>query len=910
MAEQTIRTSTGNQDFKRITIRSGPKTDCLLPITSPHDRLGSNVSPIRTESIQKREDPTDWVPLQTVSGVVKALSFTRPTVGYMAAELGLIYKTTDGGFTWAPVLNLGFPYYWYGARAFSPERVLIAGFNNTTGDGIIRWSTDSGASWTNDIIVAPGPFNWLLGLGFPDALHGLAVGQVGKVFVTTNGGMNAQDWTPVLADTTQGWFAGNAALRADGRYFITGISFCDSTDYGLTWSRRTSIDSVFDGGVSFPDEFHGWTGGGSISPTVEGWVHRTTDGGTTWSQRILSTSYPVRVVYFLDSLKGFAQGGDVNSGVGGIWESNDGGVNWIEAINTGAEMGALDWQQIGPGSIDIWSVGFSSSGGYHSVVYKKNIVTSSPTPSPTATPTSTPTSSPSETPTPTATATPSATPTATVGGSPSATPLPAAQALELSTRLRVLTGTNLGIAGFIITGTEPKQVLVRGIGPSLSAFGVPNPLADPALRLSPQGGYPVTSNDNWRDTQEAAIIATGLAPTNDLESAILVTLMPGQYTAVLLDIHNGTGVALVEVYDLGQAANSKLANISTRGFVSTGGDIMITGFILGGNEGSDDVIVRGIGPSLPGVPNTLADPRLELRNSSGTLIHANNDWMDDPAQAALIMAAGLAPVDSHESAIYAILAPGQYTALLSGVNNVTGAALVEIYNLGAAVVAPSPTATATATATASPTPGPPCLENWDSVTAPALPSGWTATNPDPGDGIMWVTTTAMPDSMPNNAFIPDQGNISDKVLDRIGVTVTATNATLSFRNSFNTETSGGTFWDGFVLEVSAPNINGGDFLDITDAWMGGSFVAGGYTGTISDKDYNPLGGRMAWSGNSGGYIDTVINLGPNLVGQTVTFRFRMGSDFSVAAPGVHIDNLAFTGASCPSGSSDGVRAHF
>ena len=224
MAEQTTRTLTRNQDFKRITIRSGPKTDRVVPITAPDDRLGTNVS-VLTDPIQNREDPTGWVPLQTVSGVVKALSFTSPTVGYMAAELGIIYKTTDGGFNWTTVLNLGFPYYWYGVRAFSPERVLIAGFNDTTGDGIIRWSTDSGASWTNDIVIAPGPFNWLLGLGFADSLHGLAAGQVGKVFVTTNGGINSQDWTSVLADTTQGWFAGNATLRADGRYFITGISF-------------------------------------------------------------------------------------------------------------------------------------------------------------------------------------------------------------------------------------------------------------------------------------------------------------------------------------------------------------------------------------------------------------------------------------------------------------------------------------------------------------------------------------------------------------------------------------------------------------------------------------------------------------------------------------------------------------
>ena len=157
----------------------------------------------------------------------------------------------------------------------------------------------------------------------------------------------------------------------------------------------------------------------------------------------------------------------------------------------------------------------------------------------------------------------------------------------------------------------------------------------------------------------------------------------------------------------------------------------------------------------------------------------------------------------------------------------------------------------------------------------------------------------MSDSAPNNAFIPDQDGISDKVLDRMGVNVTSASATLSFRNNFNTEVSGGIFWDGFVLEVSAPNISGGDFLDITDSHVGGTIVSGGYTGTIDGTANNPLAGRMAWSGNSNGYINTVINLGPNLVGQAVTFRFRMGSDEAVAAPGVHIDNLVFTGASCP-----------
>ena len=140
-------------------------------------------------------------------------------------------------------------------------------------------------------------------------------------------------------------------------------------------------------------------------------------------------------------------------------------------------------------------------------------------------------------------------------------------------------------------------MILRGIGPSLAGVGVPNPLADPIMELHVSTFVPIV-NDNWRDTQEAEIIATGLAPTNDLESAIVVTLNPGAYTVVLRGKNNGTGVGLVETYDLNQAAASKLANVSTRGFVGTGGDIMIAGFILGGNTGYDNIVVRGIGPSL------------------------------------------------------------------------------------------------------------------------------------------------------------------------------------------------------------------------------------------------------------------------------------------------------------------------
>jgi len=146
--------------------------------------------------------------------------------------------------------------------------------------------------------------------------------------------------------------------------------------------------------------------------------------------------------------------------------------------------------------------------------------------------------------------------------------------------------------------------------------------------------------------------------------------------------------------------------------------------------------------------------------------------------------------------------------------------------------------------------------------------------------------------------VPDQDGISDKVLTRVNVTVGA-NAVMTFRNNFNTEFSDGIYWDGYVLEVSSPNISGGEFLDITDSHVGGSFVSGGYTGEISGKANNPLAGRMAWSSDSGGYIDTAINLGPNLAGQNVTMRFRMGTDEAVAAPGVRVDNISITNTSCP-----------
>ncbi|MFZ1220559.1 MAG: hypothetical protein WAO00_14795 [Chthoniobacterales bacterium] len=251
--------------------------------------------------------------------------------------------------------------------------------------------------------------------------------------------------------------------------------------------------------------------------------------------------------------------------------------------------------------------------------------------------------------------------------------------------MRVQVGDKVGIGGFILTGSAPKHVIVRAIGPSLSQFGIADVLADPVLELHGPIGFTTITNNNWRDTQATAIQATGLAPTNDLESAIDATLAPGSYTAVVKGGNNTSGVALVEVYDLSQDTG-KLGNISTRAFVSTGDSIVIAGVVLSNGTALDRVVLRGIGPSLAPAffpaSAVLANPTLELRDENGTLVVTNNDWQDNAVQAAEIMAAGLAPTSNLESAIAASLPPGFYTVLLAGLNDGTGIGLVEIYDRG------------------------------------------------------------------------------------------------------------------------------------------------------------------------------------------------------------------------------------
>lgn len=259
----------------------------------------------------------------------------------------------------------------------------------------------------------------------------------------------------------------------------------------------------------------------------------------------------------------------------------------------------------------------------------------------------------------------------------------ASQPLNISVRARVETGTGVLISGFINTGTAAKKVIVRALGPST---GVTGALADPVLELHGSDGSLIASNNNWKDNtaqQQQEIINNQLAPPNDLESAVVITLQPGTYTAIIGGQGNTTGVGLIEVYDVDQTSASRLANISGRASVQTGTNVLIAGFIVGNNIGAAKVVVRGIGPSLAqsGITNPLLDPTLELHDNNGTLLIGNDNWQDNASQAARISDAGLAPTDPLESAVFASLVPGTYTAIVAGKNGGTGVGVVEVYNL-------------------------------------------------------------------------------------------------------------------------------------------------------------------------------------------------------------------------------------
>ncbi len=242
----------------------------------------------------------------------------------------------------------------------------------------------------------------------------------------------------------------------------------------------------------------------------------------------------------------------------------------------------------------------------------------------------------------------------------------------------------MAIGGFILSGNSPRRLIIRGSGPSLAASRVPNPLLDPTLSLyNGTTNAVIAVNDDWQNTANADQIPAGFQPSDPRESVIIATLQPGPYTVIEAGSGDTTGVGLVEVYDLDTTDDAMLANIATRGLCMTGDNVMIAGFITGGSINSSTVVVRAIGPSLQQarINNSLQDPTLELHDANGVLIGNNDNWKDDPSQAAQLITLGFAPSDDRESAIVVNLPPAGYTVIVDGKNGGVGVALVEVYNL-------------------------------------------------------------------------------------------------------------------------------------------------------------------------------------------------------------------------------------
>jgi photosystem II stability/assembly factor-like uncharacterized protein len=659
---------------------------------------------------------TNWTDVSTGlgQGSILALLYDGSTLfaGAIADSAG-IYRSTNGGTSWAPAAA--------GLPVGKDIRAMISFggyvFASTNGDGIYR-SSDHGDTWAktdinNSLLTNMTVYNFCI------KDNALFAGAGNGIYRSTDGGatfLRVVNGFPANTSVTASSLtvsSGNIVAAVTVTFSPSEALFAIfySSDNGSNWHQANlpvsavSVSSVASNGS--PLVYAGVFG---ESFTVTG-LYKSFDAGVTWVSRTSVNQDDIEILaatetnvlestlfsaayspdfgekVWIGSTPGVCapfscgiatytlRGSSVFAGNGdGMFLSTDAGASWI-SFNEGFPTCPKPAVEASCADNNYLFAGTFGEG-----VWRKLIDAAPPSPTPTPEPSATvfPTA------TPTATPSPTAVPTATPSATPIQTPTPAPHAINISTRMRVQTGDNVGIGGFIIAGTGPKHVLLRAIGPSLTQLGVPNVLADPVLELHGPGAFATITNHDWRDTQEAAIMATGIPPSNDFESAIDATLVPGAYTALVRGNGNTAGVALVEVYDLDQATLSKLANISTRAFVSTGDNIVIAGFILGGSSGNDRIVVRGIGPSLTavGVPNALANPTLELRDGNGTLLAANNDWQDNPAQAAELIADGLAPTNDLESGIAATLPPGVYTALLAGLNGGTGIGLVEVYDLG------------------------------------------------------------------------------------------------------------------------------------------------------------------------------------------------------------------------------------
>lgn len=333
------------------------------------ERPAQNNAPRAQNSVGLNANP--WQLQATISGaVIHDISFASSQIGYVAAELGQVWKTTDGGATWVEVLNLGFPYYFYGVQAAGENDVVISGFNDSNFEGLIRFSHNGGQTWTNDIVLTT--TGWGDRIHYINANVALEMDQLNLdaangAHYTTNGGAVASDWTYVVPDPNGGWFGDQFSYLTDNHARASGINYCTSLNGGAAWTCGPSIDSVFDGPTFFVNDTYGWVGGGEISPDVEGWVHVTTDGGNTWSGRTLDISWPVREILFLTPKIGWAAGGNIYTGVGGMYFSKNGGQTWSLDATTNAEMKGCAYIKTGSNQVQVWCAGTNSS--FNGVVY-------------------------------------------------------------------------------------------------------------------------------------------------------------------------------------------------------------------------------------------------------------------------------------------------------------------------------------------------------------------------------------------------------------------------------------------------------------------------------------------------------------------------------------------------------------
>ena len=467
----------------------------------------------------------------------------------------------------------------------------------------------------------------------------------------------------------------SAALSLDGTLYVSSeevnaangrqVVVARSADEGKTWTKLPPVPTTTTGTATFT-----WLAAGA--PGHVGVIYYyTTDNGdpaaltdSTWSVLWAETfnGDTASPTWTVTTIEGPVHKGRICAAADCMGTDRFAG-DFINAIIDPGGIAHLTWmkQEDGTGPISI----------RYTNIMAGPLATYTPAPCAPATPTPTP----SGTPTPTATATPTATPTAS--GTPANV-----QLLNVSGRLLTQGDDKVGIGGFIIQGSDFKRVMVRAIGPSLKVNGnpVPDALQDPVIELYDNSGGVIT-NDNWRSTQESDIEQSGLAPSDDRESAILTTLRRGDYTAIIRGANGSTGVGLIEIYDLQSNKPAQLGNLSVRAEVRTDDNVLIDGLIIRGGM-AKRVVLRAIGPSLHnnGLSGELQDPVLELHDGNGTLMQKNDNWKE-ASNAADIQATGLAPSDDRESAILMTLPSGNYTAIVSGVNRTTGIALAEAYRL-------------------------------------------------------------------------------------------------------------------------------------------------------------------------------------------------------------------------------------